>query len=237
MSAPPDSPRDFNPFARFESAPAPATPSPRSSRQFPAPKAPTGWFSGFGWAWNTAGSATNSSPPQPSLDYGQRNLPPTPIENSDTPVLGYGAPPVATEAIAPLAIPEALIPQDFDPNNIGRPARPSPRFPPPDRLESPRSSVILSPSYQVDPNLPPPAASTASPKKTRKRRVSIVPISPRRSSTATIIEEDFVEEKGGSREDAARGVTNPDALGRPRISKGDVPYEDMPSFFEQVRAG
>lgn len=232
ISVPPDSPRDFNPFARFESPAAPATPSPPPSRHIPTSKAPTGWFSGFGWGWNAAPSASDCSPRQPSLDYGNRNLPPTPAMGSDSPVLEYGAPPVPTEAIAPAAVPEAPFPLDFNPNQVRRPDRPSPRILEPDRLESPRSSVVLSPSYQVEPNLPPPIATSASPqhpKKTRRRRVSIVPISPRRSSTATITEEDFVEEKDAARDESAR-----DASGRPHISKGDVPYEDMPAFFEQV---
>ncbi|GAA6013834.1 hypothetical protein JCM8202_000830 [Rhodotorula sphaerocarpa] len=160
----PDPPQDFDPFARQRGQPT--TPSPassrRSSRRFSFHEAQTtGWFSGWGWGWGGGGAAqsipspqrqpssprppaapeqrSQAPPRQPFGGYSSRSLPPVQLEqlNYDDEDARY----YPTERIAPSAIPEVDLPQDFNPNEASPATR---RVSTSDWSESPRSSVVYS---------------------------------------------------------------------------------------------
>ncbi|GAA5976817.1 hypothetical protein JCM10908_005640 [Rhodotorula pacifica] len=240
---PPDSPRDFNPFA-FQQPQPTSSQSPAPSRRLsfrrssspkvaspPAATASSGWFSGFNWGWN---SASAPSPRQPSIDYGQ------PSVRDESPVLAYNSPRIAgADYAARPYSPEADIPRDFNPNDVIAPSTHRPSIA--ETLESPRSSVVLSPDLDVRDHFPasslPVVHEESHP---RKRKMSMVPIAPKRPSDGTIYEGDGAdEEKYETRgAEAESGQPAPSKQvgrdGRPRIQKGDVPHEEMSEFFEEI---
>ncbi|GAA5988796.1 hypothetical protein JCM10908_006175 [Rhodotorula pacifica] len=249
---PPDSPRDFNPFA-IEQPQPPSSPYPDPSRRLssrrsssfkvappPAATAPTGWFSGFSWGWIWASAP---SPRQPSIDYGRRSLPSEPSVRDERPVLGDDSPRVvgADYAARPYS-PEADIPRDFNPNDVMAPSIYRPSIA--ETLESPRSSVVLSPDLDVRDHLPSsslPAVHEES--RPRKRKTSMLHIASRKPSEETIYEGVGAdEEKDKSRETwrveaASRHPATSQQVGRDgraRIQKGDVPHETMSEFFEEI---
>ncbi|TKA57521.1 hypothetical protein B0A53_00753 [Rhodotorula sp. CCFEE 5036] len=240
-SVPPDSPRDFNPFAfqQAESSP-PSTPSQQTSRRrssSPKPPAATGWFSGFTWGWN-ATSAPTTQPPSVADAPASVRTPPTIHEQS--PVLNYDSPHlVATDFASYPYSPEAEIPRDFNPNDPPQQPQHLHRPSVAETLESPRSSVVISPDLDVRAapatTLPPTADAQR-----RKRKVSMVPLAPTQPYGGTIYEGDALdEEKYGidhpneaAHKESATSQIGRD--GRPRIQKGDVPHEEMSAFFEEI---